>query len=109
MEQFWVWYNDQIALISEHDIETDFCELCILIKNVHTFYDKTCWRLNDTTEIVSLSDTADCTEHTIHEVREGVFVVDDGDEDYSPSSESSSSTEDDDEYESESQLEEEEY
>ena len=107
MEQFWVWYDNKIALVSDADAETDFCELCVLIKNVYTFYGQTCWSLENNTQIVSLSDTTDCSEHVIHEVREGLFVIDDGDEDYSPSSQSSSSTSDEDDYDT--QLEEEEY
>lgn len=90
MEQFWAWYDDKICLVSDQDLETGFCEVQILIKSGTKHYDKDTWILSEDRQVVSMSETSDCDNHIIEEIAEGVFIVDNGDEDYYPSTQSSS-------------------
>ena len=89
----WVWFDDEIALVTEIDDDTDFCELKTLMQNPRRFQGKVTWSLNEYATATSLSNTMDMHEHRITEIRSDVFVVDDGDEDYEPSSEEESDAE----------------
>jgi hypothetical protein len=95
MPPHWVWFDDMIALVTEIDEDTDFCELRTLSQNPRRFQGKTTWSLDEGAIATSLSNTMDLYEHKITEVRMNVFIVDDGDEDYTPSSEEESGTDSD--------------
>jgi len=86
----WVWFEDSIAYTKEIDPDTDFCEVQILYQNPKRFQGKITWSLTEESQVTSLSSTRDVTEHKITEIKYGLFVIDDGDEDYDPSSEGSS-------------------
>lgn len=86
----WVWFEDSIAYTKEIDPDTDFCEVQVLYQNTVRFQGKTTWSLTEESQVTSLSSTRDVTEHKITEIKYGIFIVDDGDEDYTPSSEESS-------------------
>lgn len=86
----WVWFEDSIAYIKEIDQDTDFCEVQILYKNPRRFQGKITWSMSDESYVTSLSNTRDVTEHKITEIKYGIFIIDDGDEEYIPSSEESS-------------------
>ena len=83
----WVWYQENLALVTNYDPATDFCELIILLKNVRKHKGLTTWSLDERVVLGSIHETRPCTEHTIKEFKGNLFVVDDGDEDYIPSSE----------------------
>lgn len=87
----WVWFEDSIAFTKEVDPDTDFCELQILYQNPKRFQGKITWSLGDESHVASLSSTRDMTEHKITEIKYGLFVLDDGDDDYIPSSSEESS------------------
>ncbi len=89
----WVWFEESIAHIKEVDVETNFCELQILHQNPKKFQGKVTWSLSEESHVTTLSETRDVTEHKITELKYGVYVIDDGDEDYIPSSEEESSGE----------------
>ena len=86
----WVWFEDSIAYIKEVDPDTDFCEVQVLYQHPKKFQGKIIWSLTEESQVTSLSSTRDVTEHKITEFKYGMFVIDDGDEDYNPSSEESS-------------------
>ena len=86
----WVWYEDSIAYTKEIDYDTDFCEVQILEQNPRRFQGKLTWSLSHESYVTSLSNTTVMSEHRISEIRPGLFIVDDGDEDYVPSEEESS-------------------
>lgn len=98
----WVWYQENIALVTNHDIATDFCELVILVKNYKKYKGLTTWSLDERVVLANIHETRPCNEHTILELKENLFVVDDGDEDYIPSSEDED--EDDDAYSAEEEC-----
>lgn len=85
----WVWFDNQMALVSELDSDTDFCELHILRQNPKPYQGKVTWSLSEEATATSLSNTMEMYEHKISEIRPYLFVVDDGDEDYQPSDEES--------------------
>ena len=89
----WVWFDDSIAIVTEVDEDTDFCELRVLMQNPRRFQGKVTWSLSEEATATSLSNTMDLYEHKISEIRPGLFVVDDGDEDYQPSSDEESDAE----------------
>ena len=93
MSPYWVWFDNSIALVTEIDEDTDFCEIQILQQNPRRFQGKITWSLSNESTATSLSNTTELYEHKITEIRLGVFIVDDGDEDYSPSSEDVSDAE----------------
>jgi len=93
MSPYWVWFDNSIALVTEIDEDTDFCEIQILQQNPRRFQGKITWSLSSESTATSLSNTTELYEHKITEIRLGVFIVDDGDEDYSPSSEDVSDAE----------------
>tara|TARA_R110002074_G_scaffold50892_3_gene128879 strand:+ start:244 stop:579 length:336 start_codon:yes stop_codon:yes gene_type:complete len=100
MDHDWVWFENQIALVVEHDNATDFCELQILIEYPRKYRNLTVWVLAEDHTLSTMAHTRPCTEHTIEEIQEGVFVIDDGDMDYVPSTdESESDSEYDEDYE----------
>lgn len=90
----WVWYQDQISLIVEHDESTDFCELKVLREYPRTYQGKKIWTLSEENILSSMSETRECTEHDITEIRDGIFIVDDGDVEYTPSDTDEESDED---------------
>ena len=89
----WVWFDDSIALVTEVDEDTDFCELRVLMQNPRRFQGKVTWSLSEEATATSLSNTMDLYEHKISEIRPDIFIVDDGDEDYQPSSDEESDAE----------------
>tara|TARA_R110002074_G_scaffold9897_3_gene38555 strand:+ start:1154 stop:1480 length:327 start_codon:yes stop_codon:yes gene_type:complete len=93
MEQFWAWYDGKICLVSDQDLETGFCEVQILSKSGTKDYDRNIWILSEDRQVVSMSEIRDCDTHLIEEIAEGIFIIDNGDEDYCPSTESSSEDE----------------
>ena len=99
MDHEWVWFDNQIALVVEHDNATDFCELQILAEYPRKYRNLTVWVLADDHTLAAMADTRPCTEHTIDEIQEGIFIIDDGDMDYVPSTDESESSSEDDDYE----------
>lgn len=91
----WVWYQENITLVTNHDTATDFCELIMLLKNNRKYKGITTWSLDERVILANIHETRPCNEHTIKEIKENLFVIDDGDEDYIPSSEED---DDDDDY-----------
>ena len=89
----WVWFDDSIALVTEIDEDTDFCELRVLMQNPRRFQGKVTWSLSEEATATSLSNTMDMYEHKISEIRPYVFIIDDGDGDYQPSSDEESDAE----------------
>ena len=90
----WVWYQDEIALVVEHDESTDFCELKVLCEYPRQYQGKKIWVLAEENTLSSMSETRECTEHDITEIRDGIFIIDDGDVEYSPSESDEESDED---------------
>ena len=90
----WVWYQDEIALVVEHDESTDFCELKVLCEYPRQYQGKKIWVLAEENTLSSMSETRECTEHDITEIRDGIFIIDDGDVEYSPSDTDEESDED---------------
>jgi|TARA_R110002074_G_scaffold7504_1_gene32018 hypothetical protein len=86
----WVWYESKLARVESRDPGSDFCVINILRQTSVDFF-----TLEPQPVIVSSGDIRDCVEHEISEIRENVFLVDGGDEDYLPSSSSSSESCDD--------------
>ena len=92
----WVWYQDAIALIQVHDSTTEFCELQILEKNCKKYNGLTSWSFDDRVTIANIHETRPCTEHVIRQVKDNLFLIDDGDEDYVPETDSGEEDEDED-------------
>jgi len=80
-----VWYEKQLARVESRDPGSDFCVINMLRRTSVDFF-----TLEPQPVIVGSGDIRDCVEHEISEIRENVFLIDGGDEDYSPSSSSSS-------------------
>ena len=97
----WVWFDGSIALIKELDETTDFCEIQVMYRNPRRFQGKITWSLSDESCATSLSNTREMTEHSVHEIRDNVFIIDDGDDDYTPSSDESEAESEFDELEEE--------
>ena len=86
----WVWYDNRLARVESRDPGSDFCVINMLRQTSVDFF-----ALEPQPVLVSAGDIRDCVEHEISEIRDNVFLVDGGDEDYVPSSSSASESCDD--------------
>jgi len=86
----WVWYENNLARVDSRDPGSDFCVINMLRRRSHDLF-----TLELKPVIVGSGDIKDCTEHEIAEIRDNVFMIDERDENYSPSSSSSSESCDD--------------
>lgn len=85
MDDHWVWHQNEIALVVDHNDDNDFCELKILKQYPREYQGKKVWVLSEENILSTMSDTTPMDEHVITEIRDGIFILDDGDEDYVPS------------------------
>lgn len=86
----WVWYENSLARVESRDHGSDFCVINMLRRRSQDLF-----TLELQPVIVGSGDIIECTEHEISEIRDNVFMIDGGDEDYSPSTSSSSESCDD--------------
>ena len=88
----WVVYEDEPALLLSCDESTDLCEIQRLSKNSRQYQGKITHSLYDNPEVVPYSQVESPRgEFTVSQYFENLFVINDGDEDYSPSEEESDS------------------
>jgi hypothetical protein len=87
----WVWYENKIALVMSHEPMTGFCEIQVLEKHDGASGGITTWEVEAGPIISNMAELRPVVEHEIEEIREGIFILDEGDTTYEPSSEDSAS------------------